>query len=210
MINTIILSKNFYFVKNVLENMDPDFYCRVMSNISEVKKGVENGEIDLILLDDDLDQRFKRNILYKCQRFTMILNLHNDFKDMVLNPVIKNRLDTILKHHQEEVLRNRILLELLSLGYSVNLQGTYFLLDTIIETLHRKEEITYNLFNDIYPVIAKKYGKTVYNISNSIYLATLRMYCECSPEKIKKYFYFYDDVKPTIKQVLITIINKFW
>ena len=210
MINTIILSKNFYFVKNVLENMDPDFYCRVMSSISEVRNGIKNGEIDLIFLDDDLDSKFKKIILNSCKRFTMVLNLHRDFHDKVLDPVIKQRLQKILKYHQEEVLRNRILLELLSLGYSLNLQGTYFLLDTIIESLKRKEEITYNLTNVIYPIVAKKHGKSVQNISSSIYAATLQMYCECSPEKVKKYFYFYDDIKPTIKQVLLSVINRFW
>ena len=34
------------------------------------------------------------------------------------------------------------------------------------------------------------------------------MYCECDGSKIEDYFHFSYDIKPTVKQVVFTVINK--
>ena len=65
-----------------------------------------------------------------------------------------------------------------------------------------------NLQTHIYPIIAKKYNKTIYNVKSSINKATECMYYECDAERLEKYFQFDEDTKPTIKQVVFTVINK--
>ena len=34
------------------------------------------------------------------------------------------------------------------------------------------------------------------------------MYYECDVNKLKKYFYFRDDIKPSVKTIIDTIVNK--
>lgn len=65
-----------------------------------------------------------------------------------------------------------------------------------------------NLSKNIYPLIAKKYNKSVNNIHTNIKQATKYMYRDCDSNILKNYFCFYDDVKPTEKQVIYTILNK--
>ena len=65
-----------------------------------------------------------------------------------------------------------------------------------------------NLQSDIYPIIAKKYNKTIYNVKSSINKATECMYYECDVGRLEKYFRLFDDMKPTVKQVVFAVINK--
>ena len=52
------------------------------------------------------------------------------------------------------------------------------------------------------------YKDSTHNVKCSIIRATNSMYYECEIERLKKYFYFADDFKPTAKVVKNTIANK--
>ena len=209
MINSIILTNNIHFIKNILENVDPDISCRIMTSISEIRHGLIGNEIDLIFLDDNLNKNFKDAILHLCGDFTILLKLKEDFKDGVLNPTIQSKLQKIVERNQKEVIRNRVLLELQYLGFSIKHQGTYFMLEIILEILNQEDDISYNLSSDILPTLAEKHGKKADNIRRSVISATEQMYFSCDVERMKKYFYFHDDTRPTPKDVIYAVVNKF-
>lgn len=100
-----------------------------------------------------------------------------------------------------------IIKELESIGYNPKYRGTKYLVDTILEIYKNTDVRLDSLQSDFYPIVAKKYNKSVQNIKNCIKTATNSMYLECDIEKLKSYFNLYEDKKPTVRQVVFTIIN---
>ncbi len=204
----IILTENLYFVKNVLENVNSGISFSVITNEKEFRETAKEKEIGIIFLDNDLDEGFKNFVLDIYKNCTIVVRLDKDFENGILTTNISLQMNRIVNHHQKELVRSKIITELRNLGYSLKHQGTYYLTDAILEVLYSRAAISHNLRSDIYPVLAKKYGKTTHNIKSSIHKATEYMYLNCDGEKIKDYFDFDDDVRPSIKQVIFGIINK--
>lgn len=107
---------------------------------------------------------------------------------------------------KEKNLKNQILLKLVSLGYNLKHNGTHYLTYTIIEVIKFGDPLICVFETDIYPIIAKRFNRKVSTIKSSIYKAT-DFACFVQIDKIKKFFHFYDNTKPTTKEIVITIIN---
>ena len=104
--------------------------------------------------------------------------------------------------------KHQIIKELKSIGYNPKYKGFKYLVDSILLSYIYQDEMINNLQGIIYPIISKKYNISVQNIKNNIINATSNMYYECDIEKLKAYFSFYDDIKPTVKEVISTVVNK--
>ena len=74
--------------------------------------------------------------------------------------------------------------------------------------LYKNYEHYENLNNEIYPILAQKYNKTVNTIKCNIIKATDSMYYDCDETLLKNYFHFYTDYKPRPKLVIYTVLNK--
>lgn len=108
----------------------------------------------------------------------------------------------------ENELKLKIMKTLQYLGYSQKHQGTYYLSDAIWEIYHSPDPLFFNLIKGVYPIIAKKYNKTVNNVKSSINKSTENMYYECDIVKLKSFFHFCYDTKPTVKTVIFAVLNK--
>lgn len=117
-------------------------------------------------------------------------------------------INSIITKNDIERIKLRVIQELEYIGYQFKYKGTHYLADSIIEMYLQRDTMIDNLQTDIYPVIAKKYNKSLYNIKSSIGKATNAMYCDCNMDRLNDYFQFNYDFKPTPKQVLFTVINK--
>lgn len=65
-----------------------------------------------------------------------------------------------------------------------------------------------NLKKDVYPIIASHSNESVHNIKCYIHRETNEMYVRCESKKLQKYFAYDEDMKPNVKTVINTIINK--
>lgn len=65
-----------------------------------------------------------------------------------------------------------------------------------------------NIQRQLYPLVAKKYKTSILNVKNNNIKATNLMYLNCDITKLKNYFNFAYDYKPTPKIVIKTIVNK--
>ena len=110
--------------------------------------------------------------------------------------------------NKEIQLRNKITKQLQYLNYNLAHKGTQYLIDAIMLIHHTGDYDIFNLKEDIYPIIAKRYGKSIHNIKSDINKANDYMYKICKKERVMKYFKFFDDSKPTVKNVIYTILNK--
>ena len=104
--------------------------------------------------------------------------------------------------------RNKIISELLYLGYDISHKGTRYLVDAIEITFESMDKDMSNLQKQIYPIIANKYDETVHNVKCSITRETKHMYLSCNMYKMQKYFMYAEDAKPKVKTVINTVVNK--
>lgn len=117
--------------------------------------------------------------------------------------------DFVLKHEQsEKYIKEKIVKELKILGYNIEYLGTKYLLETIYILSILKDYNDNNLEKDIYPIVAKKYGKTVHNIKCNIRNATEIMYYDNQEELIIEYLKDYKNSKIGTKIIILAILKK--
>ena len=121
-----------------------------------------------------------------------------------INRLIKEKEQDKEKRNLEKNIRK----ELLYLGYDISLKGTRYLIDVIEYVAKLQQEDINSLIKDVFPVIAKRYKITPHNLKCSINRANTSMYFNCEERKLKEYFSVDEDIKPTTKMIILTIINK--
>ncbi len=133
------------------------------------------------------------------------------YKNTKMNDILK-KINELLEYKESlkdsRILENKITDEILYLGYDISHKGTQYLIDAILLIYESGEYDIFNLKEDVYPIVAKKYNKTLHNIKCDINKANDCMYKVCKKERVRKYFKFFDDTKPTVKNVIYTILNK--
>lgn len=103
----------------------------------------------------------------------------------------------------------KILDELIFVGYSMKHIGTIMLAESISIVQHSKNlDIINDLENNVYSQIAEKYNTNIQVVKGNIVNATNYMYNETDVNKVKEYFTFYEDTKPTPKLVINTVLRK--
>ena len=112
-----------------------------------------------------------------------------------------------MTYKREEKIKNKIFNEISYLGFDITHKGTKYLLESIEYIILNPEKEVSKLERDIYPVLSKKYGESIHNIKCSINRATTSMYYECDVNKLKNIFIL-DDIKPSVKTIIDTIVNK--
>lgn len=86
--------------------------------------------------------------------------------------------------------------------------GTKYLSEVILEVYKRKDLYIDNLNKCIYPIIAEKHNKSINTICGNIKQATNSMLLDCKEEIIMEYFNYTIFVKPKLKEIIFTIVNK--
>ena len=108
----------------------------------------------------------------------------------------------------EQVIKERINKQLDILSFNFSYNGTKFLSEVIYEIYTHKNKFYDNLSKDVYPIIAERHGKTVNTIKCDITQATKVMFYDCREEVIMKYFNYKYPVKPRVKELIFTVVNK--
>lgn len=212
--------------------------CGLTNNIKDTISILNNIEIDIILINLALSECKKIiNLLgmKKCENLViLILNEKNEIN--IINNGLKRRLNNyiiksndigkdtdiidslfILKSEihlskkskiKEMKIKSKINEELKYLGYNLEYLGSKYLSEAIYILYITKNYQNCNLERDIYPIIAKKNGKSINNIKCNIKNATNIMYYENEEEKIIEYLKDYNIIKPQPKKIILTILNR--
>ncbi len=121
-----------------------------------------------------------------------------------LNNIVKER----NCQEKEHTILKKIDIELNHLHFNFSYNGTKYLKECIYE-LYIKNELDFeNLSKNIYPIIAKKHHKSANNIHTNIKQSVQSMCCDCDENTINSYFNNTFFVKPTVKEIIFTILNK--
>ena len=185
-----------------------DLKMPTYSGIDLLKKLKNDKTISIpkiIVVSGDINTLSYNNL----EKYNIVTCLYKGSSVSELADKITNILEEIEKSNKLEILNGRIYEELMKLNYNTKHSGTTYIRESIEFILTREDcSLIDNLEKNVYPHIAKMHKKSVGNIKNNIVKATNNMYFECNIDYLLNYFSFTDDMKPTPKIVISTILNK--
>ena len=210
MVNALVITNNIHFIKKLFDDINIHYLDIRITGVAtsklETLKSLKTLDFDIIFLDAAMKGDYNNDFIMTYKDIIVPLTYNQSF-----NLVTKKQLDRIISLidiNDNERRKSKVIRELEYIGYNFKYKGTHYLLESVLQMYSRKHSMVDNLQTTIYPIIAEKYNKTIYNIKSSISKATDCMYCECDSRKLANYFKFSYDIKPTVKQVIFTIINK--
>lgn len=116
-------------------------------------------------------------------------------------------INSCLKSNKIFELTKIVTKELLTLGYNFKLQGTQYLLESIVYICSKRDmNLLENLEKNVYKYISNKNNKRVSNIKTSIIKSTNYVYDYQDEKKLHNYFSI--DIKITPKLVISTVVKK--
>lgn len=236
MLNLLIIDKNINNSKLLLNYISENSYQvrvhSIASNLAEGIKILNTGLIDITLInvDDNINsiihslhtvsnsffEKYRKSIIVLSKNIDNVSSNSYIYEYVSSNEDISMiflKINEIAKSKKTQ-LNNSILLgkinrELEYIGYNLSYNGTKYLSECIA-LIYNNYDSSENLSKNIYPIIAKKYHKTVNNIKCNITSATNSMYYECDEERLKNYFNFYTSARPKPKLVVYTVLNKLY
>ncbi len=208
MVNALTISKNIDFVQSLLSDLNTlNLQIRVAGISATKSKTFEvlgSPNFKIVFLDKELESDYPKAFV-KNNKNVIVLSYNENFN--LISPRIVRFLKELIEKHDLESRRAKVSKELEYIGYKFKYKGTHYLREAILQMLASRNTMVDNLQTDVYPVIAKMYSKTALNIKSSINKATECMYYECDAKRLEDYFKCGEDVKPTVKQVIFTVIG---
>ena len=233
MVNMLIAHTDMLKLKKLVNEVTTNKDIRIAKITTEGEETLKvfnQEEIDVALIEADLlaipeidilkelekkgKEKYRHSVIVVTEEFEKIKKIikneiiydyvleNTEYKEMML------KIEKMIKEKDIKENRKRIIKELKYIGYNLEYVGTTYIIETILQMYIHRELMLDNLQQDIYPIVSKIYNKSVHNIKCNINRATECMYYECDINRLKKYFSFYDDIKPTAKTVMYTVLNK--
>lgn len=236
MFNMLIADDNINFIKSLINNIlisnDKIRLIKIATDGKETLDIIKKQKIDILLLDlnmpiysgieiinliDTLELSCVPDIIVISEDSEMLTQLIKSHK--VDYFIAKNSFNFIenLKYILSKIVINSsinnmnqfILSELNFLGLKIKLNGTKYLLESISYIYNSNNyRLIDNLEKNVYPELAKRHNTSISNIKSNILKSINTMYLSTDSKKIKKYFLFDDDIKPTPKLLIEVILNK--
>ena len=169
-------------ILNTLSSEIPEVKIfKITSDFYEISNILKNNLVDFVLLDKNIDD-FKYLIdcikLYSYENRLIVIS--NDVSLCISK--IKNFIFPSLKNN--DTLKQIINTELKNLNFNFSYLGTRYLSDAIYEAYYRCKDFDINLNTDIYPILSKKYNKSINNIKSNIYYSANMMYYDTEANQL--------------------------
>lgn len=207
--------KNISAISNFINlNFNNNISILIANDMNSANSIINKYNINLIILESNIYNFnfYKEHLSY----ITVILftdtNNYNKkiFKDYEnislcnLSYLKKLLFNYISLTSSIESTKIEIINQLLKIGFNIKHNGTKYITDSIIiyKFFFKTDKI-----KDIYSIVAQKYNTTSNNVKSNILKSINYMYCETKFEKLKTYFSLEEDIKPTPKQIILTVLK---
>ncbi len=240
MVNILVADDNIYYAKilvnYIMSKNDGVRVVNISTNGKEVIENLKTRKVDILILDLKMPEISGIQLLDKIQILNLDVSIIITSGDNILKRHIINnkkvegyinKLEGLERVSQKineivekknnkansDLIKNKVLEELLELGYNIKYNGTKYLTEVISLVYEKYDQNNINgdiinLEQYFYKKVANKYSKNVKNIKVNIVNATESMYMECERNKLQQYFCFSYDHKPTTKVVIDTVLSK--
>lgn len=209
MLNALVISKNINFIQSLLNDLSTSNLQIRVASISTTKSKtfevLNSPNFKIVFLDKEVESDYPKAFVRNSKNI-IVLSYKEGFN--LISPRNLRFLKELIEKSDLERRRAKVSRELEYIGYKFKYKGTHYLREAILQMLENRNTMIDNLQTDVYPVIANMYNKTTLNIKSSINKATECMYYECDAKRLEDYFKCGEDVKPTVKQVIFTVIGK--
>lgn len=229
MINTIIIDDNIEYIKSLINsvicNLKNIRITHILTDGKEALNIIENNTVDLILLDLKMPKMNGIELINKIKQMNslnvpriIVISGEVDYmyclkNELIISDIInKNNMQNIKFHlentinsihflNEEHLIREKIINELINLGYNFKYKGTHYIFDSIMYIyMSNNLELLNNIEKNVYIYISNKYHKSINNIKTNIIKATKIMVSDkCLKEILTP--------KIVINNILIKLIN---
>lgn len=213
MLKALIISSNLKFVQKFFNSVDNDSLGLCIRGIADTTQKVHailrHKKIDIIFRDDSTDLCFSPTFWKKHSKSTINLSIkHLNSKNIrnIIEKISNIAIDAGLDRKKN--IAELILDELKYIGYKIKYKGTLLLAVAILEVFKHPKEGFDNFENRIFPIVANTYNINPSSLKSIINKATNYMYRDCDIDKLKEYFHFYEDTKPSVKVVATEVYNR--
>ena len=229
MINTIIIDDNIEYIKSLINsvicNLKNIRITHILTDGKEALNIIENNTVDLILLDLKMPRMNGIELINKIKQMNslnipkiIVISGEVDYmyclkNELIISDIInKNNMQNIKIHlentvnnidflNEEHIIREKIINELMNLGYNFKYKGTHYIFDSILYIyMSNNLELLNNIEKNVYIYISNKYHKSINNIKTNIIKATKIM---VSDNGLKENL----TPKIVINNILIKLIN---
>ena len=107
-----------------------------------------------------------------------------------------------------DTIKQQIQEELEKLNFNFSYIGTKYLIDCIYECYYQNKIYDVNLNKDIYPIVSKKFNKSINSIRANIFQSISIMYYDNDENNLSNYFGYKILSKPKNKDLIIHILQK--
>ena len=193
-------------ILNTLSSEFPEVKIfKITSDFCEISNILKNHLVDFVLLDKNIDNYKYLNDCIKLYSYeNRLIIINNDVSSCVNK--IKSFIFPSLKN--DDTLKQLINTELKNLNFNFSYLGTRYLSDAIYEAYYRCKDFDINLNTDIYPILSKKYNKSINNIKSNIYYSANMMYYDTEANQLGKSIGLNIDFKPKLRDIMVSILQK--
>lgn len=215
MLKIIIILKNISAISNFINlNFNNNISILIANDMNSANSIINKYNINLIILESNIYNFnfYKEHLSYIPVILFTDTNNYNkkifkDYENISLCNLsyLKNLLFNYISLTSSiESTKIEIINQLLKIGFNIKHNGTKYITDSIIiyKFFFKTDKI-----KDIYSIVAQKYNTTSNNVKSNILKSINYMYCETKFEKLKTYFSLEEDIKPTPKQIILTVLK---
>ena len=195
----------------------------ITSNTIETIEALKKEQIDIIMLDYNILKQNENNILNyiknkkyiksiitmsECKENKRLCNNMYIYTDINIGRINHDDIEKVkglIKRKQNNSINFRIHKEMEKLNFNFSYSGTNYLEEAIKLLYYYQNIEDVRIEQTIYKKISIKHNKSVNTIKTNIINATNNICYDCKLETLNEYFY--GNIKPTPKTVMITIIK---
>ena len=113
-----------------------------------------------------------------------------------------------MNEEKDEKIIELITKELSKLNFNFKYYGTKYLIESIFIVYYLNKSNNVNLSKEVFPILSNKYNKSIDTIHSNIKKSINIMYYDCEEKVLMKYFCYLSIKKPTLKEIILTVLEK--